>query len=96
MPTDLAGQARALLRGAEAAQAALARLRQEVTAEQQRVAEQAWRTASSSPVMRAFLDSAAPALADDIERRLAAASRGPASSCANAPPTCGASWAGPR
>ncbi|MEU7558344.1 lantibiotic dehydratase [Streptomyces eurythermus] len=71
VPADLAGQARALLRGAEAAKAALTRLRQEVTAEQQRVAEQAWRTACSSPVMRAFLDSAAPALADDIERRLA-------------------------
>ncbi|GGR71912.1 MULTISPECIES: lantibiotic dehydratase [Streptomyces] len=71
VPADLAGQARALLRGAEAAKAALTRLRQEVTAEQQRVAEQAWRTACSSPVMRAFLDSTAPALADDIERRLA-------------------------
>ncbi|MFF7092567.1 lantibiotic dehydratase [Streptomyces rubradiris] len=71
VPADLAGQARALLRGAEAAEAALSRLRQEVTAEQRRVAEQAWRTACSSPVLRAFLDSAAPALADDIERRLA-------------------------
>ncbi|MFE9903986.1 lantibiotic dehydratase [Streptomyces achromogenes] len=71
VPAGLAGQARALLHGAEAAQAALARLRQEVTAEQQRVAEQAWRTACSSPVMRAFLDSAAPALVGDIERRLA-------------------------
>ncbi|MFF5437840.1 lantibiotic dehydratase [Streptomyces achromogenes] len=71
VPADLAGQARALSHGAQAAEAALARLRQEVTAEQQRVAEQAWRTACSSPVMRAFLDSAAPALAGDIERRLA-------------------------
>ncbi|MEU3527909.1 lantibiotic dehydratase [Streptomyces sp. NPDC038707] len=71
VPADLTGQARALRRGAEAAQAELARLRQEITDEQQRVAEQAWRTACSSPVMRAFLDSAAPALADDIERRLA-------------------------
>ncbi|MFH9403753.1 lantibiotic dehydratase [Streptomyces sp. NPDC017638] len=71
VPADLAGQARALLRGAEAAEAALTRLRQAVTAEQQRVAEQGWRTACSSPVMRAFLDSAAPGLAGDIERRLA-------------------------
>ncbi|MEU2355968.1 lantibiotic dehydratase [Streptomyces misionensis] len=71
VPADLAGQARALLRGAETAKAELTRLRQEVTAEQQRLAEQAWRTARSNPVLRAFLDSAAPALVDDIERRLA-------------------------
>ncbi|KOV73328.1 MULTISPECIES: lantibiotic dehydratase [unclassified Streptomyces] len=72
VPADLAEQAHALLREAEAADAAPAGLRQAVVAEQRRVAEQAWRTACDSPVMRAFVDSAAPGLVDEIERRLAA------------------------
>ncbi|UFR00298.1 lantibiotic dehydratase family protein [Streptomyces sp. Go40/10] len=72
VPAGLARQARALLGEAEAAEAAVAALRQAVTAEQERVAEQIWRTTCSSPVMRAFVDSAAPGLADDVQRRLAA------------------------
>ncbi|GAB1339644.1 hypothetical protein ACE1SV_62340 [Streptomyces sp. E-15] len=72
VPAGLGAAARALWRETEAAQAALTGLRQAVADEQQRVAEQVWRTACSSPVLRAFLDDAAPGLTDDLEQRLAA------------------------
>ncbi|MFJ4953181.1 lantibiotic dehydratase [Streptomyces sp. NPDC088760] len=71
VPPELAEQARALRSEAETAETSADALRQAVAAEQQRLAEHAWHTACSSPVLRAFVDSAAPGLADDIERRLA-------------------------
>ncbi|MEU6594466.1 lantibiotic dehydratase [Streptomyces sp. NPDC046881] len=71
VPPELAAQARALRSEAEAAETAAGALRQAVAAEQQRLAEHAWQAARSTPVLRAFVDSAAPGLADDIERRLA-------------------------
>ncbi|MFI0186953.1 lantibiotic dehydratase [Streptomyces sp. NPDC017082] len=71
VPATLAEQARALLDEAASAETALSGLRQAVVDEQRHVAEQAWRTVCSSPVLRAFLDSAAPGLAEDTERRLA-------------------------
>ncbi|WP_237331657.1 hypothetical protein [Streptomyces mexicanus] len=71
VPADLTEQAHALLDEAEAAETDLNGLRQAVAAEQRRGAEQVWRTARSSPVLRAFVDSAAPGLAEDVAQRLA-------------------------
>ncbi|GAA2900939.1 lantibiotic dehydratase [Streptomyces mexicanus] len=71
VPADLTEQAHALLDEAEAAKTDLTGLRQAVAAEQRRVAEQVWRTTRSSPVLRAFVDSAAPGLAEDVAQRLA-------------------------
>jgi hypothetical protein len=69
VPPDLVEQAHVLLQEAGAVRAAEDGLRQALAAEQHRVAEQVWRTARSSPVLQAFLDSAAPGLAEDIARR---------------------------
>lgn len=71
VPRDLVAQAHALRREAGAVRAAEDDLREALAAERHRVAEQVWRTARSSPVLRAFLDSAAPGLAEDVARRLA-------------------------
>ncbi|ANH94969.1 lantibiotic dehydratase [Streptomyces sp. SAT1] len=72
VPAPLTEAVHDLLRRTEAAEETLAGLRQAIADEQERLAVRAWRTASDSPFLRAFLDSAAPGLADDVRRRLAA------------------------
>ncbi|MFE9398332.1 lantibiotic dehydratase [Streptomyces flavidovirens] len=71
VPAGLAAHARSLLCQADQAAETLAELRQAVAAEQERITALAWQTTCASPVMRAFVDSAAPGLAQDVERRLA-------------------------
>ncbi|MFB7597819.1 lantibiotic dehydratase [Streptomyces sp. NPDC056160] len=71
VPADLAADVHHLLRRTEAADETLAGLRHAIAAEQVRLAARAWQTACASPFLRAFLDSAAPGLADDVGRRLA-------------------------
>ncbi|MET9428937.1 lantibiotic dehydratase [Streptomyces sp. NPDC003036] len=71
VPARLAAEARALLHETGTAAADLTALEHAVAAEQERIAVQAWDTARSSPVLRAFLAAAAPGLTEDVERRLA-------------------------
>ncbi|MFC5025363.1 lantibiotic dehydratase [Streptomyces coeruleoprunus] len=71
VPPDLAAEARALREADVAAAAEGLALERALADEQVRVAARGWETARTSPLMRAFLDSAAPGLAEDVERRLA-------------------------
>ncbi|MFI6104750.1 lantibiotic dehydratase [Streptomyces sp. NPDC051310] len=71
VPADLAAEARELADRARMQAAGLAALDRAVAAEAERLAAQAWHTARTDPVLRAFLDSAAPDLLADVERRLA-------------------------
>ncbi|WP_037854957.1 lantibiotic dehydratase [Streptomyces sp. NRRL S-340] len=71
VPAGLAAQVHHLLRRYEQAEETRAGLEHAITAEQERLAAQAWQTACANPFLRAFLDSAAPGLADDVRRRLA-------------------------
>ncbi|MFF9864889.1 lantibiotic dehydratase [Streptomyces sp. NPDC013953] len=71
VPAGLAAEARDLAEEARAQEGSLAALDRAVAAEAERVAAQAWHTARTDPVLRAFLDSAAPGLLEDAERRLA-------------------------
>ncbi|MCP9959867.1 lantibiotic dehydratase [Streptomyces sudanensis] len=67
----VAAEARALLADARRAREEARLLEEAVEAEQVRVAVRAWETARGDAVLRSFLAGAAPAVVEDVERRLA-------------------------
>ncbi|WP_241518920.1 lantibiotic dehydratase [Streptomyces sp. CB03238] len=69
---EVTGEARALAYEAEQAHTERAELERAVADGQERAAERAWDLARAHPVLRDLLDSAAPGLLGDVERRLAA------------------------
>ncbi|QGV82078.1 lantibiotic dehydratase [Streptomyces ficellus] len=72
LPAELADDARTLAREAEAAHAEQAALERAVAAGHQRIAALGPDLARTHPVLRDVLDTTAPGLLTDIERRLAA------------------------